>query len=75
MTDYENLRFYVAPRDACQIVEVAYAMADDGETIVMRTTDRGCGAVSYSVAEVLGGSFEPCNGRLPEIGDWEDIIE
>ncbi|MFA5154784.1 MAG: hypothetical protein WC554_19720 [Clostridia bacterium] len=69
MSDYSKLNFSVAPQDQGQIVEVAYALADDdGEAVVVRTTDQSIptgrpGRVSYEERTLPDGEeFEPWNG-------------
>ena len=40
MDQYADVRFHVPPECQGQIVEAAYGLLDDGETVIMRLTDR-----------------------------------
>ena len=70
--------FQVPPECQGQIVEVAYMCA--GDVILMRTTDRSDGSVSYQIAEIEADdwswyeTYEQANGSPPIADDrWQPI--
>lgn len=55
--------WHVAPEDQGQIVEIAYALSDDGERIYRRTVDHSDpDDVMYESIGSDGVDFEPWNG-------------
>jgi len=80
MSKYNDVDFHNLPRDAGQIVEIAYGILPDGcgggGVLVRRSHDRSDGAVSYSHADLIGGEdeeFTPWNGTLPSHGSFENV--
>lgn len=63
-TTFTDLIFHVAPRDAGQIIEVAFALDIESSCYVRRETDRSDDAVSYMIAPFGDDDpeFEPING-------------
>ena len=75
-----NSSFVEMPEDQGQIQSVAYAHGESptGGTmyIVSCEVDGSCehddpDRTKYKCAEWIDGGFQPWNGILPEIGDWE----
>ena len=64
--DKNDLRFYVAPEDQGQIVEIAYAMTDDGDVVRRRrdASDRSETAEMFLAPDDV---FDPWNGA-PRLG-------
>jgi hypothetical protein len=75
----DSLRFHIMPVDQGQMVEVAYAVDCDTETLVRRTRDGSDGSVSYDECDLDMDAddelqnFEPWNGTLPATtGEWRE---
>jgi len=72
------LKFYMMPIDAGQVVEVTYAVDEDG--LWCRTYDRGDRTEKYEFARYYARAteaeleFEPQNGKLPRHNQWLDVV-
>lgn len=68
----------VLPEDAGQTIETAYAVDWESEDLWRQTTDQSYPVsdsrrVTYSVAPIESGEYEPQNGELPEVGTWRSV--
>jgi len=72
-----SLRFWMMPQDGGQIVEVTYAVDEDG--VWSRTYDRSDRSQSYHFAAYPASAteeqlrFEPQNGKLPRHNRWHRV--
>ena len=74
----DSLGFRMMPKDGGQIVEITYAVDENG--VWCRSYDRSDRTESYMFATYAARAtedqlhFEPQNGRLPRHNAWRDVI-
>lgn len=77
-TKIDSLDFRMMPQDGGQIVEVTYAVDEDG--VWCRNFDRSDRSISYAFAAYDARAtesqlaFEPQNGNLPRHNVWRDVV-
>ncbi len=69
-----NLVFYTAPVDQGQIVEVSYAMTDDGH-VICRVFDAGDRTTEYSISQALVSDRGDYWNGPPENKRWRKITK
>lgn len=72
MNDFENLEFFVMPKDQGQIVECSYALFQN--FLYKKVLDKSDQSKKFFRAELFENSdieFEPQNNQLPDHGEWD----